>query len=47
MDKTTTLVNENCSQARPNAQTIQNILAFSRAYYCVDTEQGAFEMNQN
>lgn len=48
MDKTTILENEYQINVKPNPQTIQNILNFSRSYHCAELKSGlSFEMIQN
>ncbi|QNR24438.1 MULTISPECIES: hypothetical protein [Croceimicrobium] len=48
MDKTTTLRNDHQVNARPDRQTIKNILNFSKAYRYEKLENGLdFEMIQN
>tara|TARA_R110000868_G_scaffold112537_2_gene303038 strand:- start:1705 stop:1851 length:147 start_codon:yes stop_codon:yes gene_type:complete len=48
MDKTTTLKDGYATNARPDAQTIQNILNFSRSYETQKTSNNfQFEMIKN
>ncbi len=48
MDNTTILENQYQINAKPDPQTIKNILNFSRSYHCAELENGlSFEMIQN
>jgi len=48
MDNTTILKHEYQINAKPNPQTIQNILNFSRSYHRQELDNGlSFEMIQN
>jgi len=48
MEKTTTLKDGYATNARPDAQTIQNILNFSRSYETKTISNNfQFEMNKN
>lgn len=48
MDKTTTLKDGQATNARPKAQTIQNILNFSRSYETqMLSNNFQFEMHKN